>query len=92
MAILPRENPDAQKVLNALQNPEYDWRTVDGIVQETGLSAEVVQQFLDTATDEVVQSTTPDARGHALYTTRDHFKSRKNILNRVLSVLSDRNK
>lgn len=38
--------PDEAKVFSALDNPEWEWRTVDGIAKETGLDAKEVFETL----------------------------------------------
>jgi len=37
---------DETKVFNALDRPEYTWRTVSGISRQTGLSEDRVSQIL----------------------------------------------
>ncbi len=78
-----------QKVHRALENPNYDWRTVEGISQETGIDPYQVVQILKFLPD-VVQSSAPDKSGRALFTTRTHYNKRQNIGNRILSIFSDR--
>lgn len=82
-------NDDSAVVIKALNNPDFEWRTVDGIVRETGLTSETVQQILDDTAGQVVRSAQSDDKGRALYTTRDRYY--RNLgLGRVLSVLTDR--
>jgi hypothetical protein len=81
-----------QRVVQALENPNYDWRTVEGISQETGIDPHqvaLILQFLPNLVP-LVQSSVPDKFGRALYTTRNHYNRRRNIGNRILSVFSDR--
>jgi hypothetical protein len=77
-------------VLRALGNPEYDWRTTDGIVRETRLPAEKVQLILDLLSDKIVRSSRLDSRGRFLYTTRERYYRNRRVANRFLSVLTDR--
>lgn len=44
-AFIADEN--ARKVIKALKNPKYTWRYVSGIVKETGLSKNEVEEALD---------------------------------------------
>jgi hypothetical protein len=83
---------NGQRVVRALENPKYDWRTIDGISSETGIDRNQVALLLTflQSTGEVVQSSVPDKRGRALFTTRNHYSSRRNVMNRILSVFSDR--
>jgi len=67
----------ANAVFKALQDPQWDWRTVDGLAQEVGLPEDVVLQIIESAPDRVIRSRVPDARGRALYTTRSHYRERR---------------
>ena len=69
-------------VLRALEDPEWDWRTVQGVVRDTGLTEELITAILEASPDEVIRSRVPDARGRALYTTRRHYTSRRGFLDR----------
>lgn len=81
---------EKERVLEALNNPEFDWRTVDGIVGETGLDKEKVQSILDVLSNDVVRSTQMDSKGRPLFTTRRRYYAHLGLGNRVLSVLTDR--
>jgi hypothetical protein len=78
------------RVVRALENPKYNWRTVDGIAQETGIDPYQVAQILKFLPNVVdtVQST--DKSGRQLFTTRKHYNRTQNVLNRILSTFSDR--
>jgi len=83
-------NDERAAVVKALSNPDYDWRTVDGIASETGLAKEKVQLILDYTANEIVRSAHPDSQGRVLYTTRDRYYGKLGLGQRVLSVLTDR--
>jgi hypothetical protein len=76
-----------QKVVRALENPKWDWRTIGGISEETGLEPSEVSSILKSLPN-VVQ--TSDKSGRPLFTTRDHYDKRQNIANRILSAFLDR--
>ena len=78
-----------QHVFRALENPKYDWRTVEGISEETGIDPSEVSLILQ-SNPNVVQSSVPDKSGRPLFTTRNHYDKRQNIANRILSAFSDR--
>jgi len=81
-----------REVVRALENPKYDWRTIDGIAEETGIDPFQVSQilrFLPNVVD-IVQSSVPDKFGRPLFTTRNHYKKTQNVASRFLSVFSDR--
>ena len=76
-----------QKVVSALENPKWDWRTIGGISEETGIEPTQVSSILKTLPN-VVQTT--DKSGRPLFSTRNHYDKRQNIANRILSAFSDR--
>lgn len=77
-------------VAEALQNPKYVWRTVEGIARETKLPpGDVLYALESDLSDSVVRSSIPDRKGRSLYATRDRYLKRRSVVNRVLSVLSD---
>ena len=91
-AVIPRgglvipETAPAQ-VMAALNDPEYRWRTVERIAQDTGLSETVVRFVLSNLPLELIVRT-PSTKGW-LYTTRRHYDQTKTLKSRILSVLSD---
>jgi len=82
-------SPEEMKVFAAFENPNYDWRTVEGIAKETGLPTSDIIRILESS-DEIVRSAIPDKSGRVLYTTKSFYMSRKNMLHHILSVLSDK--
>jgi len=83
---------NGQAVVRALENPKYDWRTLDGISEETGIALDQVAMILGLLQNSgaVVRSSVPDKFGRPLFTTRNHYAKRQNLANRILSVVSDR--
>jgi hypothetical protein len=73
-----------------LENPKWDWRTIDGIAEEIGISPQRVASILALLPNvvDIVQSAVPDKRGRLLFTTRNHYFKRQNIANRILSAFS----
>lgn len=81
-----------QAIIGALENPKYDWRTIEGIAEETGIDRDQVSLILQRiwSLGNVVESSVPDKKGRPLFTTRKHYYERQTVINRVLSALSDR--
>jgi hypothetical protein len=77
-------------VVRALEDSRYEWRTVDGLAEETGLSAANLQEILKDLNGEIIRSSTPDESGRALYTTRKHYRETQGLGTRILSALSDK--
>jgi hypothetical protein len=59
-----------QLVIRALADPRWDFRTIDGIAADTGLSEDEVAAILTSLGDEVRRSEVPDKKGRALFTLR----------------------
>jgi N-glycosylase/DNA lyase len=80
---------DTERVLESLENPQYDWRTVDGVARETNIPPHEVEQILKSLSREVIRSAVSSEDGRPLYTTVAHYKAHAGILRKVLSALSD---
>jgi hypothetical protein len=76
-------------VLDALSNPNFMWRTAEGIASETGLSLTTVDFVLDELSESLIRSASPDEHGRIRYTTLGNYRAHAGILRRVLSALSD---
>lgn len=68
---------ERHKVIKALENPKYTWRTVQGICEETTLEQHEVQEILRDLSGSTVVSARQRKTQKALFTTRDHL-DRKN--------------
>lgn len=77
-------------VLKALAKPDFKWRTIAGVAKETGLATDVVIKVLSLTADQVVKSSIPSADGQDLYTTRDHFREKASIGDRILGAIKNR--
>jgi hypothetical protein len=80
---------DRRKIVEALENDRYIWRTVDGIVKDTGLSKVTVENAVqwDDEVDAIVASY-PDNKGRTLYTTRRHYQKKRPFGWRVLGAIA----
>jgi|SRR5271155_5825735 len=68
--------PIEKAVLEALANPNWDYRTVFGIAKETSLPEREVKEVLETWPQLVRKSTIAGKNGQALYTLRARPKNR----------------
>jgi len=71
--VIPTQNAHERsdawgKVRQALENPRWDFRTVDGLVEDTGFSREEVQALLESHSAEIRKANVPDSKGRILYT------------------------
>src|SRR3989442_8665105 len=65
---------EKQLIVSALENPAYDWRTLDGIAKETGLAPEKIIDILSSLGADVIRRADPDDSNRFLYTTRRHYR------------------
>jgi len=80
---------DRRKIVEALENDRYVWRTVDGIVKDTGLPRTTVENAVqwDDEIDAIVASDADD-KGRTLYTTRRHYQKKRPLGWRVLGAIA----
>ena len=72
-------------IINALRGERWDYRTIDGISNETGISPVEVKDYLLHNKDKVWKSSLPDRKGNTLFTFIDR-KPLDNDLWRSLST------
>lgn len=80
------------KVINALENRKYKWRTLKGISAETTLDLSQVESALHHLKDNelIIVASKPTKNGDVLYTSSGRYMFDKEYrINRWLSVLSD---
>ena len=72
-------DPMDRKVFDALADPAWDFRTIEGIVRSSQLSQQKVKDALAKYPGLVRQSSIPDTNGRTLYTLRSRGIKRKEI-------------
>lgn len=77
-------------VLEALGNENFDWRTIDGVSKETGLSIEEVIDALNAASDKIVKSPDQSPDGKELFASREHFRKKASTLDKILGAIKNR--
>jgi hypothetical protein len=90
-AVDPAKIRDAvaeSRLINALQDERYDWRTVGGLARALGMDESTVNSLLNSMPDTVVRTTTSD--GRILFTTRNHYKRTHGLGDKLLSALADK--
>ena len=75
-------------IVLALEDSRYDWRSVDGVSEQTGIPATQVREALENQMPEIVRSSVPDELGRALYTTRKHYRQTHGIGARFLDAVA----
>jgi hypothetical protein len=77
-------------VWNALNSDRYDWRSVNGIAEETGLDKLAVSTILEKQFgDAVVRAVDKNQPGTFLYATRERYNKIRGPWNRVLSLITN---
>jgi hypothetical protein len=75
-------------VVQALEDPRYDWRTLDGLVRATRISENDILALLNSMRDQIVRATTAD--GRTVFTTRNHYEKTHGFGDKLLSALADK--
>jgi hypothetical protein len=80
---------DRRKVTEALEDNRYVWRTIEGIVKDTGLSAAKVENAVlwDDQVDAITASYR-DEKGRTLFTTRRHYQKKRSLGWRVVGAIA----
>ena len=79
-----------KEIKKSLENPNYKWRTIDGVAKATGLDSVTVVSSLSNYSDIIVKSSIPSKDGKDLYTTRDHYEETSSTFSLFISSLKNR--
>src|SRR6266481_2028866 len=79
---------EAASVMAALESRRFEWRTAQGIAEETGLPLTRVRRIIRTLEDYIMRSPVKDANGKQLYTSSSYYEERRKEKGRLLSALS----
>jgi len=80
--------PDARRVFEALADPKWDFRTIDGLAQSTSLPEQRIEQILEKYRQFVRQSPVLDRRGHELYTLSARGSTLRELLSTARAFIS----
>jgi len=78
------------KVMDALENDKYKYRTIKGLCNDTNFSEEEVYKILNhlsASKNLIIQSTYITEGGETLYTTRNHLKKKSTIWQRICASI-----
>ena len=76
--------PVDDRIIGALEDPRWDWRTVDGISRDIGIPPHEIRAFLARSGGTVVRSVARDRQGRALFTTRKRYRESHSLVERLL--------
>jgi len=81
-----------QEVVSALESEDYDWRSINGIAQETHLPRFEVEEMLKRLIKEglIVRAPYLDKKGNKIYTTVKHYRKTIGFVGRLISTLTNR--
>ena len=74
----------AESIMSALENPQWEWRTVDGINRDTGIPPDEIRIFLSHSGRWVVKAVARDRLGRALFTSRQRYRESHSLMERLL--------
>lgn len=79
-----------KKIIEALENPNFEWRTILGIANEAQLTPEVVHTVVTTKCDRIVKSCVPNTKGEPLFRLREKHRVQTGAFRRIVSALKNR--
>jgi len=84
-------SPDEMKLLEeAFRNPEYMWRTLRGVSEETGMDQEAVQEYVVAHGHEIIKSSATNQKGEELYAARDVYRNKESPVRRLMAAFKNR--
>ena len=81
---------EKKKIIEALNNDKFLWRTIQGISKETKIDPDLIKSVMRANTEVIVQSTSCNDKGEALFTTREKLRKEGGTLKRLSSALINR--
>ncbi|MEX3953928.1 hypothetical protein AB4Y40_40320 [Paraburkholderia sp. EG287B] len=78
-----------QRILAAVNDSAYVWRTVEGLARDTGLSGDEVDEIINRS-DKFIKARRSNQHGQSLYSTREKYEADAGIRERLLSVITNR--
>ena len=80
---------NVSRVINALENPNYKWRTIPGIERETGIDQQTIASIIGIS-DKVVKSSRQSIDGQELFTTRSRFNAIASSGEKLIGAIKNR--
>ena len=79
---------EEDKIINALRDQHWDYRTAEGIAKETKIPVETVRTFLESRRDIVWKSSVPDRLGRDLYRLNERHPQIKEFWRNISIFMS----
>ena len=80
--------PAWDKVRNALANPKFEFRTIEGIARETDLDETVIKKLLAEHEKDVRRGLSTDKKGRLIYTLRERNPTFRELASNVVTIVS----
>ena len=81
---------EEEKIIDALKDLRWDYRTIDGIARDTKLTPEQVKSFLESRKDIVWKSSIPDKLGRDLFTLNERVSQSKEFFRNLTTFMTKR--
>lgn len=81
---------ELDRVIRALDDKKYKWRTISGVSKATGISTERVKELISENSGLIIQSSALSPAGEPLFTTRSKHNKEASAWARIGSALRNR--
>lgn len=81
---------ELDRVICALDDKKYKWRTISGVSKATGISTERVKELISENSELIIQSSALSPAGEPLFTTRSKHNKEASAWARIGSALRNR--
>ena len=78
----------ASKIIQSIEQSDFDWRTKSGIASELELTSDEIGDVL-AKSDSFVKSKVPNEKGEELYTTVGRYKRNTPLFKRMLGAAAN---
>lgn len=79
-----------EQIREALEDPHYKWRTIEGIANDTGIALSTVIESLAAHDDLVFRSSIPTKEGQDLFTTKERYRKTSTVWDRLESAITNK--
>jgi hypothetical protein len=86
----PANVPNYGSIKKAMENNKFNYRTIGGVAKEANVSVMVVHDAIKNHPKEMVLLHRKGKNGEVLVTTRDHYKKRASVRERLMGVIINR--
>lgn len=77
---------DYEKILAALNDTKYKYRTITGISKSTGLNREIIKQEISKHGEDIVVLSRRNQQRERLYTTREHYQNTASLKEKIIGA------